>query len=233
MFMLRSRWVAGAVVVTVAGQLLGLVLTRAGSGGIPTRVAATPGGVPITALSVRGNTLVNQDGVPVRLFGFNRYGTEYACVEGWGVLDESGGALTRIPESTVTAMADWMGANAVRVPLNEHCRLGLGVDPVYSGVNYRDAIRDYVRLLRDHGFVVVLDPHRSAPGPFSAAVAAPSRLLVSCSSRGTDGKRSSPLHRDSSASTTGPPTRFPADCRIGLVPNAERDVSVGHGGGPG
>jgi hypothetical protein len=152
------------VVVTVAGLLLGLVLTRAGSGGSPTRVAATPTEIPITALSVRGNTLVNQDGVPVRLLGFNHSGTEYACIEGSGIFDQPGGYLTRMPASTVTAMADWTGANTVRVPLNEQCWLGLGVDPVYGGVNYRDAIREYVRLLRDHGFVVVLDLHRSAPG---------------------------------------------------------------------
>jgi endoglucanase len=164
MLMSRSRWAAAAVVVVVAGLLLGLVLARAGSGGSPTRVVATSTEVPITALSVRDSTLVNQDGVPVRLLGFNHSGTEYACIEGWGIFDEPGGAVTRMPPSTVTAMAEWTGANTVRVPLNEQCWLGLGVDPAYGGVNYQDAIRDYVRLLRDHGFVVVLDLHRSAPG---------------------------------------------------------------------
>jgi endoglucanase len=52
----------------------------------------------------------------------------------------------------------------VRVPLNEQCWLGLGVEPAYGGAAYREAIRDYVSLLRGKGFAVVLDLHRSAPG---------------------------------------------------------------------
>jgi endoglucanase len=61
-------------------------------------------------------------------------------------------------------MAGWTGANTVRVPLNEQCWLGLGVDPAYGGAGYQAAIGRYVQMLRDRGFVVVLDLHRSAPG---------------------------------------------------------------------
>ena len=62
-------------------------------------------------------------------------------------------------------MTGWKGANTVRVPLNEQCWLGLGgVNPAYGGAAYRAAIHDYVRLLRESGFIVVLDLHRSAPG---------------------------------------------------------------------
>jgi endoglucanase len=61
-------------------------------------------------------------------------------------------------------MGTWEGANTVRVPLNEQCWLGLGVKPGLGGPAYQAAVHDYVQLLRKHGFVVVLDLHRSAPG---------------------------------------------------------------------
>ncbi len=118
----------------------------------------------MTALSVQGNQIVDQDGVPIRLLGFNVSGTEYACIEDWGIFDGPEGQNLRIRASTVDRMAAWTGANTVRIPLNEQCWLGLGVSQVYGGASYQEAIGDYVRLLRDRGFVVVLDLHRSAPG---------------------------------------------------------------------
>lgn len=122
--------------------------------------AAPPGAV--TGLRVQGNRIVNADGATVRLTGFNSSGTEYACVEGWGIFDGPG--RTRMPESVVRGMASWRGANTVRVPLNQQCWLGLGTDPAYGGAAYQRAVRAYVDLLTAHGFVVVLDLHRSAPG---------------------------------------------------------------------
>ncbi len=88
----------------------------------------------------------------------NRSGTQYACVEGWGIFDgpTDDAALSRI--------ADW-GANAVRVSLNETCWLGInGVDPTYSGETYRTAIREYVDRLNAAGLRVILDLHWTAPG---------------------------------------------------------------------
>jgi len=73
-----------------------------------------------------------------------------------------------MPASAVKRMAAWTGANTGRVPLNEQCWLGLGVKPAYGGGIYQRAIRDYVQLLQDHGFVGVLDLHRSAPGEASS-----------------------------------------------------------------
>ena len=68
-------------------------------------------------------------------------------------------------EDVVTAMRSWAGANAVRVPLNEQCWLGIGgVSTKYGGEPYRAAVRDFVGLLGRYGFVAVLDLHRSAPG---------------------------------------------------------------------
>jgi hypothetical protein len=113
---------------------------------------------------VQDNRIVDGTGRAVRLLGFNTAGPEYACIEGWGVFDHSGPDLTRMPETMVDGMATWRGANAVRVPLNEQCWLGLGVDPAYGGAAYQAAIADYVRSLRTRDFAVVLDLHRSAPG---------------------------------------------------------------------
>src|SRR4051794_25031650 len=117
-----------------------------------------------TGLHVAGNRLVDGGGAAVRLRGFNTSGAEYACIEGWGIFDLPGADGTEVPEAIVERMAQWQGANTVRVPLNEQCWLGLGVDPQYGGAAYQRAVADYVSLLHAHGFVVVLDLHRSAPG---------------------------------------------------------------------
>ena len=88
----------------------------------------------------------------------NRSGTQYACVEGDGIFDGP------TDDSALSRIAAW-GANAVRVPLNESCWLGIdGVDPAYSGETYRTAIRDYVDRLNAAGLRVILDLHWTAPG---------------------------------------------------------------------
>jgi hypothetical protein len=55
--------------------------------------------------------------------------------------------------------------NAVRIPLNEDCWLGVnGVKPAYSGANYRSAIAAYVARLERFGMTPILNLHYSAPG---------------------------------------------------------------------
>jgi endoglucanase len=120
-------------------------------------------GASIAGLHVRGNRILNKDGRDVRLLGFNNAGAEYACIEGWGIFDAPQSQLTKISSARVRVMATWIGANTVRLPLNEQCWLGLGVKRAYGGARYRAAIHDYVSLLNEHGFIVVLDLHRSAP----------------------------------------------------------------------
>lgn len=52
------------------------------------------------------------------------------------------------------------GLNTIRVPLNEHCWLGInGVDSRYSGQLYRDAIVEWVNTIRGEGMVAILDLH--------------------------------------------------------------------------
>jgi endoglucanase len=102
--------------------------------------------------------LVDGRGRPVRLLGVNRSGAEYACVGGHGFFAGPTG------ERAIAAMAAWR-INAVRVPLNEHCWLGVNGAPTrYSAARYRAAIRAYVARLHEAGLYVVLDLHWSAPG---------------------------------------------------------------------
>jgi hypothetical protein len=66
--------------------------------------------------------------------------------------------------ASVKAMATWH-VNAVRIPLNEDCWLGInGVNYRYSGMRYQSAIERYVELLNANGMVVILDLHWNAPG---------------------------------------------------------------------
>ena len=110
-------------------------------------------------LAVRGNHLVDQHGAIVRLTGVNRSGAEYACAEGWGIWD--GPTDT---DAAIQAIASWK-VNAVRIPLNEDCWLGINhVKPAYSGTRYRAAIADYVDRLERFGITPILNLHFSAPG---------------------------------------------------------------------
>ena len=110
-------------------------------------------------LAVRGNHLVDRQGAIVRLTGVNRSGAEYACAEGWGVWD--GPTDT---DGAIEAMVSWH-VNAVRIPLNEDCWLGINhLRPLYSGARYRAAIADYVHRLERFGITPILNLHFSAPG---------------------------------------------------------------------
>src|SRR5213082_1383563 len=90
-------------------------------------------GPPATAplsIGVSGNHLVNASGQAIRLLGVNRSGTEYACIQGWGIFDGPNDA------TSVRAIASWR-TNAVRVPLNEDCWLAInGAPAAYSGTAY-------------------------------------------------------------------------------------------------
>lgn len=113
----------------------------------------------ILAVHVKGNKLVNGSGERVRLLGVDANGTESACIHhrnrvGMGPLNAQ----------EARAIARW-GADAVRVPLNEDCWLGINGLPFQStSSRYRAGIKRWVGDLNSAGLVVILDLHWSAPG---------------------------------------------------------------------
>lgn len=113
-------------------------------------------------LSVDGNRIVDAAGRPLRLRGVNRSGGEFSCrfTEHDGLFDGP------VDDPSVGAMTGWR-VNAVRLPLNEHCWLGLPTVPQASrGEPYRRAVVDYVDRLHRHGLVVILNLHDNAPGSY-------------------------------------------------------------------
>ncbi len=156
--MLKAGARPAAAFILVAAALLSPPLGRAASAQPPRPSGTAP------ILRVEFEQIVDATkNTPIQLDGVNRSGTEYACVEGWGIFDGPS------DQASVAAMATWH-VHAVRVPLNEDCWLGInGVDHRYSGSIYRRAIAQYVHLLERNGMNVILDLHWSAPGTEPAA----------------------------------------------------------------
>lgn len=119
------------------------------------------------AIHVCNGELVNGSGQAVQLRGVDVTGTEDACI-----LDEgfSWGASNTQAEDTASAsaMRAW-GINAVRIPLNEDCWLGInGAPAAYSGANYQTNIKNWVTALNNAGIYTILDLHWTAPGTIQA-----------------------------------------------------------------
>src|ERR1700722_3496384 len=120
-------------------------------------------GRPALAVRVRANQLVNAQGHTLHLVGVNRSGSQYMCVLGRGIFDGP------TDTASIAAMKAWH-INAVRVPLNEDCWLGInGLNLAYSGVAYRYEIKTYVAQLNAAGLYVILDVHWNAPGSEQAS----------------------------------------------------------------
>lgn len=131
-----SRWLC--VVLCVAG--LGVVPAPAGA----------------ASLRVVGKQLY-AGSAPIRLLGVNRSGTEYVCLGGDGQYFQG-----PADQASVSAMRSWR-INAVRVPINESCWLGIDRTP-RTGAAYRRAVARYVRLLLDNGLYVIIDSHVAGDG---------------------------------------------------------------------
>lgn len=120
--------------------------------------AVTPGLHVVMGTGGAPGHIVDGSGKVVQLHGADRSGTEFACVNGSGFFDGPA------DQAGIDAMKAW-NINAVRVPLNADCWLGInGVDAAYSGTNYQNAIAGWVNLLTQNGMVVILDLHWTAPG---------------------------------------------------------------------
>ena len=161
--MSRSRGVFLALALATASLFATAFVTLS-----PGRVAtASAEGTGASALRVRSHRIVDAGGQDVVLHGVNRMGSEYMCAQGRGIFDGP------VDQASIDAMKGW-GVNAVRLPLNEHCWLGInGVLPEYAGAAYRDAIVGYADALIANGLYVILDLHWSGPGDVLALAAAP------------------------------------------------------------
>lgn len=114
------------------------------------------------SISVSGNSLINSKNQQLKLIGVDATGTEDACIQNKGF---SWYALTN---AAAKAIASWH-ADAVRVPLNEDCWLGInGAPTAYSGNAYRTQIINWVKFLNANGLYVILDLHWTAPGSLPA-----------------------------------------------------------------
>ncbi|MEV7241870.1 cellulose binding domain-containing protein [Streptomyces sp. NPDC093248] len=119
----------------------------------PTDPPPSDGTAP--ALHVSGTKLVDAAGRTRRLLGVNRSGGEFMCVQGRGIWDGP------VDDAAIAAIAGWK-ADAVRIPLNEECWLGLSnVDPRYGGANYINAVKDLVARVEAHGMTPIVEMHWS------------------------------------------------------------------------
>jgi len=150
-----------ALYAVEARQTTGTVAETAQGSSAMDTVASIAQQSPATVANgvrVAGNRLVTMAGQPVRLLGVNHSGSEYACIQGWGIFDGP------TDSASVSAISAWH-ATAVRIPLNEDCWLGInGVPTAYGGVAYQQAIAAYVKTITQAGLVAILDLHWNAPG---------------------------------------------------------------------
>jgi endoglucanase len=131
------------------------VLACALGAGVPAFAQAGDNDQPLS-LKVEGSQLLNGLNRPVHLAGVNRSGT--ACIQGQGIFEGPS------DDSSVRAIASWP-ANAVRIPLNEDCWLGINGAPDQDGAaTYRSAIVDYVQTLHRSGLFAELALVAVAPG---------------------------------------------------------------------
>jgi hypothetical protein len=107
------------------------------------------------SISVSGNHLINGSGQLVTLHGVNISGTEWQCLYHKAFYGPHG-------EASIEAIAAWH-INAVRIPLNEDCWLGINGAPTDIEI-YHEEIRNYVEQLHAHGLYTILDLHWIAPG---------------------------------------------------------------------
>ena len=105
-----------------------------------------------------GNQFLDGNNHVLHLHGVNYSGTEYACIQGWGVFDGPS------DDTMINALASWH-INVVHMGLNEDCILGInGVNPAYSGANYMNAITGFVNRLHTHGLYAEISLMWAAPG---------------------------------------------------------------------
>jgi hypothetical protein len=119
-------------------------------------------------LRVGGGLIVDGKGNTVQLHGVNETGSQTNCTyqAGGSASDGYPGFFDMPPtQAGVAQMLAWK-VNAVRVPLNEDCWLGINGLP-YGGStssDYQSAMTQFVSLLTSNGLAVIVDLHWAGPG---------------------------------------------------------------------
>jgi hypothetical protein len=129
--------------------------------------AVPAGAAPPLSIAVQGSTLVDGSHQVVQLRGVDEESTEYWCqfTYSWA----SGYSAYNLADEA-QEIATWH-ANAVRVPLNEDCWLGINGEPSLKGdtaAGYRAAIEAFVKDLNAQGMYAILDLHWSGDGTAKA-----------------------------------------------------------------
>ncbi len=135
--------------------------------------APAAGSTGISGLRVVGNTLQDDQGRTIKIHGVNHSGTESQCTSPNSntIFDPLPGGLT--VDGSMTQMTAWK-INAVRIPLNEDCWLGInGISATVAGTKYQTAISNYVTSLHSHNIIPILELHWAAPGTVKATAQQP------------------------------------------------------------
>ena len=103
-------------------------------------------------LEVRGNRLLDEAGVPVRLRGVNCAGLE------WSAAGEG-----RIATTVATAVLGWH-ANIIRLPLSQDRWFGKAPEQTDEGAAYRALVTQSVEFCESHDAYLLLDLHWSDAG---------------------------------------------------------------------
>jgi hypothetical protein len=165
---MQSNRFSHTYIATVASLLL-LSLVFSACSTSPSVQTATTQPVHVAGLFALGNRIAESDGhgtitYPV-FHGVNRSGGEYVCVNAAQGVGKAGTFDGPVDQASVDAMLAWK-ITIVRVPLNEDCWLGINGEPG-NGITvaqYRQAVLNYVNLLRKNKLMVILDLHWAAPG---------------------------------------------------------------------
>jgi Cellulase (glycosyl hydrolase family 5) len=121
-----------------------------------------------TSLHVSGGVIVDGQGNTVQFHGADETGSQTNCAyQAGGSAGDGYPGFFDMPntQAGVNQMLAWK-INAVRVPLNEDCWLGINGLP-YGGStssDYQSAIAQFVSLLTTNGLSVILDLHWAGPG---------------------------------------------------------------------
>jgi hypothetical protein len=117
----------------------------------PSKVAPEP-----LSIAVEGNRLVNGTDQTVLLHGVDLSGTMWKC------LGEKGAFVSPTDLASLKQMVAWH-INAVRIPMNEDCWLGINGAPTEIET-YHYELQEFIERLHSLGMYAIIDLHWSAPG---------------------------------------------------------------------